>query len=96
MSRATDLQWAETASAGEYLAEYEDDGLTAETDPGSRCGRDDSALDAIRGVLRARGLRLVADDRGLWAAKGEEEAWAKIDAEHDTWVDHVRSREETP
>lgn len=92
MSRAADLQWAEPAAAGEYLAEYED----AETDPSSRCGRDDSTLDAIRRVLRGRGLRLVADDRGLCAAKGEEEAWAKIDAEHDTWVDHVRNREETP
>lgn len=96
MSRAADLRWAETASAGEYLAEYEDDGLTAETDPGSRCGRDDSTLDAIRRVLHGRGLRLVADDRGPRAAKGEEEAWAKSDAEHDTWVDHVRNREETP
>jgi len=23
-------------------------------------------------------------------------SWAKIDEEHDTWVDHVRNREETP
>lgn len=67
LTNTSDIQWAETVSAGEYLAEYED----AETDPGSRCGRDDSTLDAIKRVLRGRGLRLVADDRGLRAAQAE-------------------------
>ena len=93
VSRASDLQWAETCSAGQYLTTYEDDGLDDVSDHGSRCGRDDAALDAIRRVLRGRGMQLVADDRGLCAAK---DPWAKIDEEHDTWVDHVRNREHTP
>lgn len=67
MGKATDMQWAETAMAGEYLATYEDCGLDDVSDPGSRCGRDDSTLDAIKRTLRGRDLRLVADDRGLVA-----------------------------
>ena len=67
-TEATDLAWAHTAEAGDYLAEYDDDDLTAESDPGSRCGRDDSHLDDLRAVLRERGLALSADDRGLVAA----------------------------
>ena len=65
--RASDLQWAETCSAGQYLTTYEDDGLDDVSDHGSRCGRDDAALDAIKRTLRRRDLRLVADDRGLVA-----------------------------
>lgn len=69
MSRTTDMTWAETATTGDYLAKYDDDDLDAVSDPGSRCGRDDRTLDAIRSTLRGRGLRLVADDVGLRAVE---------------------------
>lgn len=60
-------EWASSASAGDYLVEYEDTGMTAEEDPGSRCGYDDQQLDEIRALLRKRDLTLEADDRGLMA-----------------------------
>lgn len=62
------ISWARTADAGDYLIHYEDTGLSAEEDPGSRCGFGDDELDAIRASLRGRGLTLEADDRGLVAA----------------------------
>lgn len=65
MTNAELTTWARTAESGDYLAEYEDDGLTAEEDTGSRCGYDDQQLDAVARVLRERNLRLVADDCGL-------------------------------
>lgn len=52
--------WAEDAKAGDYLARYSDD-------EDARCGYDDAELDEISYRLRGRGLRLVADDRGLRA-----------------------------
>lgn len=61
------LSWAATATAGEYLVEYEDTGMTAEEDPGSRCGYDDAELHQIRRALAKRDLTLDADDRGLYA-----------------------------
>jgi len=61
-------EWAASASAGDYLVEYEDTGMTAEQDPGSRCGYDDQQLDEIRRILAGRDLTLEADDRGLVAA----------------------------
>lgn len=64
---ASDLRWAKFATIGDYLYEWEDDGLDATSDPGSRGGRDDRELDEIKGVLRGRGLSLEADDRGLVA-----------------------------
>ncbi len=67
----TDLEWAMGAEPGSYLALFDDDDLDDVSDPGSRCGRDDMQLDAIRGVLDARGLQLVADDIGLVAVKAE-------------------------
>jgi hypothetical protein len=61
------LTWAASAEDGEYLVEYEDTGMTAEQDPGSRCGYDDAELDQIRRALADRDLTLIADDRGLMA-----------------------------
>lgn len=66
------LKWARSAAAGDYLIEYKDTGMTAEQDPGSRCGYDDAQLDEIRHVLGRRGLTLEADDRGLVAAAKSE------------------------
>ncbi len=57
--------WARKAESGDYLVEYEDTGMTAEEDPGSRCGYDDQQLDQVGRWLRERGLKLTADDRGL-------------------------------
>jgi hypothetical protein len=65
MSREDALSWAREAESGDYLDEYEDDGLDAESDSGSRCGYDDETLDAVERVLRERGLALRADDCGL-------------------------------
>lgn len=59
--------WALQAEAGDYLIEYDDDGLTAETDPGSRCGFGDDELAEIERILRDRDLTLRADDTGLCA-----------------------------
>ena len=60
----TDIRvWGRTVRAGEYLAIF-DEGEAAD-DPGSRCGYADSELQAAKDALRARGLVLVADDRGL-------------------------------
>lgn len=53
---------------GEYLARYED---SDEPDPGSRCGYSDSELAAFERGLASRGLRLIADDRGLRVIAGE-------------------------
>ena len=64
--------WARTAAPGEYLVRYADTGLTAETDPGNRCGFDDATLDTINSMLNARGLYLWADDLGLLADTREE------------------------
>ena len=61
------LDWAVTAEPGDYLVTYEDTGMTAAQDPGSRCGYDDSELDQIRRMLGRRDLLLTADDRGLVA-----------------------------
>lgn len=61
------ITWARSAEAGEYLARYADDGLTAGTDPGSRCGYSDEQLADVERVLAKRDLRLTADDRGLVA-----------------------------
>ena len=66
MTRQEALAWArDEAEAGEYLAEYENDGLDAESDPGSRCGYEDETLDAVGRVLRERDLRLSTDDVGI-------------------------------
>lgn len=68
MSRQEALVWArDEAEAGDYLAEYDDDGLDADSDPGTRCGYDDETLDAVGRILRDRGLRLGTDDVGLVA-----------------------------
>jgi hypothetical protein len=65
MADVKDVSWAKTARAGDYLVYYADD--ESLPDMGSRCGRSDSELDEVRRVLRTRGLRLEADDRGLRA-----------------------------
>ena len=59
------MTWARTATAGEYLARYEGDGLDDVSDSGSRCGYGDDQLDAVGRILRGRDLCLSADDRGL-------------------------------
>jgi len=61
------LSWASDADAGDYLITYEATGMSTEDDPGSRCCYGDDELAAIGAVLRQRGLRLAADDRGLVA-----------------------------
>lgn len=53
-------EWTRTVQAGEYLAQY-----GGAADPGSRCGYSDLRLSEIRTALRARDLRLEADDLGL-------------------------------
>jgi hypothetical protein len=63
--------WARTAEAGDYLRTYEDSGLSAYEDPGSRCGYDDRELDETRRILADRDLRLEADDVGLVAVAVE-------------------------
>jgi hypothetical protein len=60
-------RWAQAANAGDYLARYSADDLDDVSDSGSRCGLDDAELAAIEKKLNARGLTLVADDRGLVA-----------------------------
>jgi hypothetical protein len=65
MTMAEARAWALEASEGEYLVEYEDTGMKAEEDPGSRCGFDDQQLDELGRILRARDLKLTADDVGL-------------------------------
>lgn len=57
------IRWAETADPGDYLITYDETGLPAAEDPGSRCGFDDAALAEIESMLRARDLTLMADDR---------------------------------
>ena len=59
------IEWARETSAGNYLVRYEDTGMTDLEDPGSRCGFGDDKLAEIGRALGRRGLRLVADDRGL-------------------------------
>lgn len=59
--------WALEAEAGDYLVEYEEDGLDEVSDPGSRCGFGDDELAEIDAILARRDLRLVADDCGLVA-----------------------------
>ena len=61
----------QTAAVGEYLITYEDSGLTAEEDPGSRCGLGDDYLAEIEAELNKRGLTLEADDVGLVARNKE-------------------------
>jgi len=63
------VAWAQTALAGDYLAEYDDE--PRDDDYGSRCGFDDRELGDANKVLRTRGLRLQADDRGLVAVASE-------------------------
>lgn len=65
------MVWAATCELGDYLATYDEDGLDAVSDPGSRCGRDDRTLDEIRSTLRERDLDLVADDCGLCAVAAD-------------------------
>lgn len=65
--------WAQTATEGDYLAEFEGDGLTALEDPGSRCGYGDDELDEVERWLADRGLRLAANDRGLVVERIEGE-----------------------
>jgi hypothetical protein len=65
MTMAEVGEWVRDVEAGEYLVEYEDTGLTAEQDPGSRCGFGDDELDQISRWLGERGLKLEADDVGL-------------------------------
>jgi hypothetical protein len=65
MSREEALAWAREAEAGDYLHEWEDDGLDEVSDPGSRGGYDDETLDSVEDVLRERDLTLRADDCGL-------------------------------
>lgn len=57
--------WAREADEGDYLVEYEDTGMTADEDPGSRCGYDDQQLDQLKRWLADRDLALEADDVGL-------------------------------
>lgn len=54
MTLADAFAWARSAAAGTYLIRYEDTGLSAEEDPGSRCGFDDRELAEIGAVLRGR------------------------------------------
>lgn len=62
------ITWARSAAPDDYLSRYADDGLSADDAPsGSRCGHSDVTLDGVERVLRARGLTLVANDRGLVA-----------------------------
>jgi hypothetical protein len=60
-SRSEVMEWARTCSAGDYLATYAE----GEDDPKSECGYGSVLLDDLDTALRARGLTLVADDRGL-------------------------------
>lgn len=69
MTKQEAIEWARGAEEGEYLIEYEDTGLSAAQDPGSRCGFDDAELDAIRCELARRDLSLEADDQGLIAVE---------------------------
>jgi hypothetical protein len=62
-------EWALECEAGDYLVEYEDDGLDEASDPGSRCGFGDDELDAIGRILSDRGMKLEADDVGLVAVE---------------------------
>lgn len=71
MSVADAIAWARSADMGDYLIRYEDTGLSHAEDPGSRCGFGDDELDEISAVLRARGMRLTADDQGLVAQAAE-------------------------
>jgi hypothetical protein len=63
------LEWASSASAGDYLITYDDTGVSHDDDPGSRCGYSDPDLAAIERDLRERGMTLRADDIGLVAAE---------------------------
>ncbi len=54
--------WALTCETGSYLTRYD---ASDDRDDGSRCGMGDDELDAVGAWLASRGLRLVADDRGL-------------------------------
>lgn len=60
-------QWAATAEAGDYLAQYADDELDDVSDPGSRCGFGDDELARVEEILGDGGLTLTADDVGLVA-----------------------------
>lgn len=64
-TREEALSWARNTNEGDYLAEYANDDLDEESDPGNRCGYDDETLDAIESVLAERSLTLRANDRGL-------------------------------
>ena len=57
--------WAREAEAGDYLVKYGYTGVTADEDPGSRCGYDDQQLDQVGRWLRDRGLKLTTNDVGL-------------------------------
>ena len=61
-----DLDWAAVAKGGDYLLNWS--GMPNELEDGSREGRTDEELDAIKAVLRARGLTLETDDMGMFAA----------------------------
>lgn len=58
-------EFAQSATAGEYFAQFDDDGLDEMSDPGSRCGYGDDELDDLERLLNARGLTLTTDDIGL-------------------------------
>ena len=66
-------EWARTVNPGEYLVTYEECGLDADADPGSRCGYDDPTHDQISKWLAERNLRLDTDDVGLVVHKRETE-----------------------
>lgn len=62
----TAVLWARNeARLGDVLIEYDETGLSAGADPGSRCGLSDPALAEIDSYLAARDLRLEATDIGL-------------------------------
>ena len=67
MTMSEAVAWARAAEAGDYLVEYEDTNMTAEEDPGSRCGFGDDELAEIERILRERDLSLEVDDVGLVA-----------------------------
>jgi hypothetical protein len=64
-SREEAIAWAREAEEGDCLCEWEDDGLDADSDPGSRGGYGDETLDEVERVLRERDLTLSATDVGL-------------------------------
>ena len=68
LAAADACAWARGAEAGDHLIDWDESGLEAYEDTGSRAGLDDPTLDDVNRILSGRGLRLEATDEGLVAA----------------------------